>query len=176
MDTVKNMLTQPSFHEGVVEKGFDFCLHIDQYDDPQQMTDWLRGYLREIVAAHNNASQRDVHRNILAAADYIREHYAEEISLNSVSTRYFITSTYFSSIFKEIVGENFLEFLTRVRMEKAKELLEHTAVKVGQIGEKVGYADSRYFSKLFKKHTGLMPTEYRQSCSDLSGRDSKGDR
>ncbi|WP_276354344.1 response regulator transcription factor [Cohnella caldifontis] len=164
-EIVKTLLAKPSFHEDLVQKGFDFCLRLDRYEDLRRLTDWLLGYLREIHAVRETAGQRDVQRNILAAADYIREHYAEEISLNSVSTRFFITSTYFSSMFKEVIGENFLEFLTRIRMEHAKELLEHSALKVGQIGERVGYADSRYFSKLFKKQTGLMPTEYRQSRS-----------
>jgi len=165
-DTVKFVMAQPVFHEAVVAAGFDFCLNIEAREDLKQMADWLRGYLRDISRLLESANQRDVHRNIVAAADYIREHYAEEISLNAVSTRYFITSTYFSSMFKEIIGENFLEFLTGVRMEKAKELLRRTDLKVGLISERVGYADSRYFSKLFKKTTGLMPTEFRQSQSD----------
>lgn len=161
-DIVRSILSMPTFHERIVDRGFEFCLQIDSYEDLQRLADWLTAYLREAIDAREHTNQRDVHRNILAAADYIREHYRENISLNSVSTRYYITSNYFSSMFKEIVGENFLEFLTRVRMEKAKELLAETSLKVGQISEMVGYSDSRYFSKLFKKHAGLMPTEFRQ--------------
>lgn len=165
-DIVKNILSQHVFHEGMVDKGFEFCLKIDTYDDLQRMAHWLERYLQELIHVQESANQRDVYRNILAAAEYIREHYHEEISLNSISTRYFITSSYFSSMFKAVMGENFLEYLTRIRMEKAKELLGSTDLKVGQISEMVGYGDSRYFSKLFKKHTGRMPTEYRQSLAD----------
>ncbi|MFC5653677.1 response regulator [Paenibacillus solisilvae] len=167
-DAVKLVLTKPSFNENLVKMGFDFCLSIDTFDDLARMADWVRGYLKEIGDFMTDASQSDVHRNVLLAADYIREHFAEEISLHSVSTRFHVTSSYFSSMFKEIIGENFVDFLTRTRMEKAKAYLTNSAIKVGQIGELVGYADSRYFSKLFKKHTGLMPTEYRQSSNDPS--------
>lgn len=165
-DIVRNMLSMPTFHEVVVEKGFAFCLNIDAYEDLQRMTDWLTAYLQEAIGVREQANQRDIHRSILAAAEYIREHYNEDISLSSVSTRYYITSSYFSSMFKEIIGENFVEYLTRIRMEKAKELLTDTSHKIGQISEMVGYADSRYFSKLFKKHTGWMPTEFRQGTED----------
>ncbi|MDD9269439.1 response regulator [Paenibacillus sp. GCM10023248] len=166
-DTVRNLLAeQTAFHGGLIDRGFDFCLNIDTYEDLGRMMGWLSRYLEEVAAAMASANQRDVHRSVLAAADYIREHYAEELSLNSVSTRYFVTSNYFSTVFKEVIGENFLEFLTRIRMEEAKALLTASELKIGQIGEKVGYADSRYFSKLFKKHTGRMPTEFRQLRPD----------
>lgn len=172
-DIVRSILSMPTFHERLVDKGFEFCLRIDSYEDLQRMADWLTAYLQEAVDVHEQANQRDVHRNILAAADYIREHYRENMSLNFVSTRYYITSSYFSSMFKEIIGENFVEFLTRIRMEKAKEMLENTALKVGQISEMVGYADNRYFSKLFKKHTGLMPTEFRQTRAEDPGEEKR---
>ena len=132
------------------------------------MREWLQEFLHQVGDFMVSSTQGDVHRNILLAAEYIREHFAEAISLNSVSTRFHITSSYFSSMFKEIIGENFVDFLTRLRMDKAKAYLTDSDIKVGQISLRVGYSDSRYFSKLFKKHTGLMPTEYRRAHSDPS--------
>ncbi|MBW7454674.1 AraC family transcriptional regulator [Paenibacillus sepulcri] len=162
-DAVKLMLTKPSFDENIVKAGFDFCLGIDSYDDLPGMTGWLRGFLGKISDFMAGSSQGDVHRSVLLAAEYIREHFAEEISLNSVSTQFHVTSSYFSSMFKEIIGENFIEYLTGARMEKAKEYLTDSGMKIAEVGERVGYADSRYFSRLFRKHTGQMPSEYRQS-------------
>jgi|GEM_PF-2370237 len=171
-DTAKLLLAQPSFNEELVREGFDFCLEADNRDSLPRMTDWLIRYFRAIGAFLSQASASDVKRSIALAADYIREHYGDDISLNSVSARFHITSSYFSSVFKEMIGENFVEFLTRIRLEKAREHLERSELKVGEIAGLVGYADSRYFSKLFKKRFGTMPTEYRQAHLSLQSGDS----
>ncbi|OXS58891.1 hypothetical protein B1A99_13095 [Cohnella sp. CIP 111063] len=162
-DAAKLLLAQPAFNEELVREGFDFCLEADCQDSLPQMTDWLVRYFRKIGAFLSQASASDVRRNVALAADYIREHYGDDIGLNSVSARFHITSSYFSSVFKEMIGENFVEFLTRIRLEKACEHLERSELKIGEIAALVGYTDSRYFSKLFKKRFGAMPTEYRQA-------------
>ena len=69
---------------------------------------------------------------------------------------------YFSKMFKESTGENFIEYLTNVRIEKAKELLNNTDYSMKEIGIMVGYADPNYFSRTFKKNVGVTPTEYRE--------------
>ncbi|GBG08396.1 DNA-binding response regulator [Paenibacillus agaridevorans] len=167
-DTVRTILSGPSFNETIVDKGFRFCLDIDSYEDLRRMEAWLLQFLQVLGDFMDQSGKRDIDRSIMMAANYIREHYSDNISLHSVSTRYHITSNYFSTMFKEVIGENFAQFLTRVRMEKAKGLLAESDIKVMQIGEMVGYTDSRYFSKLFKKHCGLMPTEFRQSRMNLN--------
>ena len=67
---------------------------------------------------------------------------------------------YFSTLFKKETGESFSRYLTQIRMEKAKELLEQTALKNYEIAEKVGFSDPHYFGISFKKMTGKTPTEY----------------
>ncbi|OYP21371.1 hypothetical protein CG709_07860 [Lachnotalea glycerini] len=69
-------------------------------------------------------------------------------------------SGFFSSMFKRCAGETFLEALTKKRIEKAKSLMENTALKAYEIAIEVGFSDPHYFSIIFKKHTGLTPTEY----------------
>ena len=71
------------------------------------------------------------------------------------------TPTYFSSLFKKEMGVNFVTYLTEIRVEKAKTLLCCTNKKVYEIAYEVGFGDYRYFSQIFKKHTGLTPQEFK---------------
>ena len=84
----------------------------------------------------------------------------QELSLNDICSYLNISTSYFSTIFKEATGGTFLEFLSRIRMEKTKELLEQTTLKNYEIAEMVGFSDRHYFSISFKKMTGKTPTEY----------------
>ena len=85
---------------------------------------------------------------------YIQENYSRDISLDDVSSQVNISPYYFSKIFKEETGENFIEYLTRVRIDKAKELLVDANVSVKEAGIQSGYSDPNYFSRIFKKSDG----------------------
>ncbi|MDO5135609.1 MAG: response regulator [Eubacteriales bacterium] len=100
-------------------------------------------------------------RQAALALDYIRKNYMDpSLSLNSICSYLNISTSYFSTIFKEETGETFIEVLIRTRMEKAKELLLGTTMKNYEIAEKVGFSDPHYFGISFKKMTGKTPTEY----------------
>ena len=118
-------------------------------------------YVHEVFercSAMNNSSGR---KQAALAMEYIRKHFAEsELGLSDVCSYLNISTSYFSTIFKEATGGTFLEFLGRIRMEKAKELLEQTTLKNYEIAEKVGFSDPHYFGISFKKMTGKTPTEY----------------
>lgn len=101
------------------------------------------------------------------AKAYIRGNYSRDISLDEVSQAVNISPYYFSRIFKEEVGEGFVEYLTGLRVEKAKELLTTTESSMKEICSMVGYADPNYFSRIFKKNTGVTPTEYKQGGSGM---------
>ena len=70
---------------------------------------------------------------------------------------------YFSKLFKEETGENFIEYLTKLRIQKAKELLVDKEKSMKEICGQVGYSDPNYFSRIFKKSVGVTPTEYREA-------------
>lgn len=91
----------------------------------------------------------------------IRSQYAEDLSLQTVSQQINVNPSYLSRIFKQETGENFVAFLTRVRIEKAQQYLRDRSLKVYEIADKVGYRNTTYFSKIFKKVTGVSPEEYR---------------
>lgn len=89
-------------------------------------------------------------------------HYmSETISLNAVAASVNMNPSYVSSIFRQEVGKTFVEYLTEIRMEKAKELLMCSSKKTSEIGYEVGYKDSHYFSYIFKKTQKCTPKEYR---------------
>ena len=113
---------------------------------------------RDYLKMENSSSGK---RQAMEAVEYIKENYADpDLNLNGICAHLGISTSHFSSIFKEETGETFMEFLIRIRMEKAKELLEHTSLKNYEIAERVGFADPHYFGISFKKMTGKTPTEY----------------
>ncbi len=98
---------------------------------------------------------------IVQAKVYISENFQKDISLDDVSRRLDLSSYYFSKLFKEETGSNFTEYVTKLRMDKAKELLEDKSLSMKAICSAVGYSDPNYFSRIFKKNEGVTPTEYR---------------
>ena len=118
-------------------------------------------YAQEVFDALQELNSSNGQRQGMLAMDYIQKNYMDAcLSLNSICSYLNISTSYFSTIFKEMTGETFIEVLTRVRMEKAKELLENTTMKNYEIAEKVGFSDPHYFGISFKKITGKTPTEY----------------
>jgi len=145
---------------------------IDSFGDIDQITEKVTTvlYTKELIEKifdtaldfrDNNSKQK--YASLLSAAEaYIRENYnSEDISLNLVAQVTNVSPSYFSSIFSQEKGITFIEYLTNVRIEKAKELLRSTTLRSSEISQAVGYKDSHYFSYLFKKETGLTPREYR---------------
>jgi len=96
------------------------------------------------------------------AKRYIRERYTKDLSLEEVAEHVHLNPYYFSKVFKQQVGDSFIDFLTRLRIDKAKELIAEGRLSLKEICFEVGYRDPNYFSRVFKKVTGLTPTEYRQ--------------
>ncbi|WP_274649323.1 response regulator [Paenibacillus humicola] len=105
----------------------------------------------------------------------IHERYSTNLTIKEIAAEVYLTSTYICLLFKQETGETINEYLTRVRMEKAKELLEIAGTKLYDICFAIGYAEPGYFSKQFKKYCGLSPSEYRERAlaslrSGLDGR------
>ncbi|MFC4597224.1 helix-turn-helix transcriptional regulator [Cohnella hongkongensis] len=100
---------------------------------------------------------------VVRVKQYVQDHCATA-SLEEISQRYFINKYYFCALFKNETGEGFHDYLTAARMEKAKALLSDSHLKTYEIAECVGFKDQRYFSQVFRKHTGMQPGTYRKSA------------
>ena len=98
---------------------------------------------------------------------YIRQHYAEKISLNGIAKMVYLSPAYFSRVFKKETGATFNSFLNEVRIEKSKALLRNNDLKMVDIALMVGFESQSYFTKVFKKITGISPLQYRYSTNIL---------
>jgi two-component system response regulator YesN len=104
----------------------------------------------------------DVRLNTRIACEYIREHYRDELTLAGLSERFGMSVSYFSVQIKRYTGESFVQFVNRVRIEKAKELLLQPSLKVYEAAGEAGFETLQYFNKVFKRFTGITPGEYRR--------------
>jgi two-component system response regulator YesN len=95
------------------------------------------------------------------AKAYIKENYTEQLTLSQVAKVVSVSPVYLSSSFQKHCGKNFLEYVTHYRMVKAKELLDQSNLQIQEIAIRVGYLDIAYFSRVFRRETGLTPSNYR---------------
>ncbi len=124
----------------------------------------------QCIACLGGQRNRENQRLGLLAQTYIKEHYADsQLSLMAVSNHANVSLSYFSQIFKEETGKTFVEYLTEVRMDKAKELLRSTDRMLYDIAERVGYENPAYFTVAFKKQVGLSPRDYRKQFGTENG-------
>ena len=94
---------------------------------------------------------------------YIRENYMNEISMQDAARQFNYSDAYFCKLFKQCFDQNFTTYLTNFRINEAKRLLKDRNISVKDAGMKVGYYDSNYFAKVFKRVTGMIPSEYREA-------------
>ena len=99
---------------------------------------------------------------IRSALEYINSHFNENISLSQVAGKIFISKNYLCDLFKKELNVTFIDYVTDLRVEKAKELLRSSGMKMYEISEAVGYNDYAYFSQIFKRHTGTTLSDYRR--------------
>lgn len=96
---------------------------------------------------------------------YIKENYASDLNLKNVSDKVYVSTWYLSKLLKKETGDNFINILNQIRVENAKKLLHDPRYKIYEIANAVGYTDVPYFTKIFKKETGLTPMEYKNSIT-----------
>ena len=111
----------------------------------------------QIVVRRENAEPPVIAR----AKEFIREHQAEHLSLGQVAKAVNKSAFYFCKIFKKLTGVNFTEYVPRVRIEKAKDLLLNPNLRVSEIAYEVGFRSLTHFNRVFKRILGQSPTEYR---------------
>ncbi|MRN53810.1 response regulator [Paenibacillus monticola] len=145
----------------LTEKGI---LTRDMYDNISKMSmkvdfiDWIN-QLKTRMTSHlieNHESMR-----VYLTKQFINKNYKDELSLEKVAEYLQLSSSYLSNLFKKETGQNFIDYVTEVRIGRAKFLLKTTDCKISEIAREVGYGDEYYFSKVFKKNVGESPLKYR---------------
>ena len=143
----------------------DFMTMTDQLVQNVETFEHLQSLMTDIlIELMNRVDQIDAtpkNDYILQAQLYIQSHLNEKISLKDVADLLHLNASYFSRLFKKETGESFIEFVTRMKMEKAKELLDNSTRSVEQIAIEVGFDSKSYFFKTFKKQFGMSPKAYK---------------
>ncbi|CAN7610586.1 response regulator transcription factor [Paenibacillus sp. LjRoot56] len=136
---------------------------IDQLTSWNIYSDWWLATIDAICEWWNQQARPQVtaRKEIQWMCRYIREHFQEDLQVAELAKLVHMHPSYAGQVFKQEIGENFLEYVNRVRMEKASEMLERTTMKIYEVSGAVGISDYRYFCKLFKSHTGITPTQYK---------------
>lgn len=122
---------------------------------------YLSGFLLSISKVQSQLEQNKYSQLVKKAIEYTEKHYSEALSVKTISMELFITPNYFSQIFKSQTGDNYTDYVNKVRVHHAIALLKDPRRKVYEVAEQVGYQNYKYFNTVFKKVTGLSPKEYR---------------
>ena len=147
---------------------FDYAIeamHIKAFD--YLLKPWKEERLCELIntAIENVRSMQKtdsiVHSQKDVIKDYIDRNYKKDISAKDVAGILGYSDVYFSKVFKQLFDDNFINYLTKIRMDRAKLLLKDVSFNIKEVGKSVGYADSNYFTKVFKRSVGMSPSEYR---------------
>ncbi|WP_058306530.1 response regulator transcription factor [Gracilibacillus massiliensis] len=116
---------------------------------------------------------RSQHEEIIKAKRFVHQHLDQKITLKDISVHLHLNPSYFSRLFKKETGETFIEYVTRIKMEKAMEFLNHSTKTVEEISFELGFDSKSYFLKTFKKATGMSPKAYRYKSDQVSVKDNK---
>lgn len=123
-------------------------------------------FIEMFIAKLMYTNKKQMHEIVEAATKYIKENLTEDLTVFTLAEQFHVARNYFSRLFKKEMGEGCNEYITRLRTEKAKQLLGASRLKTYEIAEKVGYHDTNYFSLAFKKNTGLSPKEFREKLNN----------
>lgn len=153
------------FLKGGIPYGFlyrkDYLDNVLACQTPEEQRRWFVSKMTEACHNINDVKEQKETTIVGKARQYIDQNFSKELSLEEVSKYVDISPYYFSKLFKEETDQTFVEYLTSLRVEKAKEMLASPSASIKEVCMAVGYSDPNYFSRIFKKVTGKTPTEYR---------------
>ncbi|MFD0695191.1 response regulator [Paenibacillus sp. GCM10027628] len=132
-------------------------------DTLEEMGEWMVHFFTSFFVVAEEVKVLSKRPEVLDACQYVSLHLTKKISLDEVAEQLFLNPSYFSRLFKKETGETFIEYVSRMKVERAKELLDQTNMSVAKICESLGYDNHSYFIKMFKTVAGVTPLEYRGS-------------
>jgi len=149
------------------DKSFEYIRNMLYKNNIDEIRLVLQDYLNKCHSIIEGSKDVKIGLIINNAKQYIDEHYNERITLGTLSEQVYIHPIYLSKLFKEKIGQNFIDYLTKVRVEHAKEMLKNPSLKICDIAYMVGYESPKHFSKIFKDVVGISPKDYRNKALGL---------
>lgn len=131
--------------------------------DVAYLCEVIEDILENILSTAIETSAESMQSIVHQAAEYIQEHYFEALTLSGISKQFHVEHSYFSRIFKKEMGVTLMLYIAKIRIEKAKEYIRNSDSNLTEIAFMVGYDDYTYFNKVFRKHTGISPRDYKRS-------------
>lgn len=159
---IQHAIMQSGIHPNRLFKGVNLYESLSQIREPELILTWfqekvLAPYLKELSLRANAGVKFMIEQAMI----YLQQNYMRDISLDSCADHLGTNPFFLSKSFKQVTGRNFIDYLTELRMEKAKELLRDTGLRICDVAQQVGYQHS-YFNRIFKKLEGMTPTRYRE--------------
>lgn len=145
----------------VFENPFGVFEDIQRSKSVKELEEKIKFIFSRLIAALNSSKTGNELVDIVV--NFIQKKYMDEIFLSDAAKEAGITPAYLSTLFKQTLGQNFVDYLSEVRIEKACGLLRDSRLKAYEIAYRVGFRDEKYFTKVFRKLTGYSPSEYKQS-------------
>lgn len=160
--------------EALRQQVFDYLLKPVSEDDLAAVLSKVSSELEKIyeLPEETLAAGSDARSYVKQVAEYIREHYMEDIDLGSLAGELGFSAAYLSKIFKRYAGMTPVKMLTDVRIHQAKRLLLETGMSIQEVGAQVGYPDQFHFSKTFRKVVGINPSRYRAEGGETGAEES----
>lgn len=158
--------TQKQIQSSRPDKKIEFELKYEEFNklnNIQQMCKWLINAFCQYSQQFKDIAC-DENRNIRIIKEYIRNNISKNLKAKDVATQINISEAYFTIYFKEKVGINFRDYLLKVRIDYAKQMLKNRVSNINEIAYQIGYQDYRSFSRAFKNETGMTPSEYQNQC------------
>lgn len=149
----------------VLKKSYGTFQQLVRIESFQGAKSWLEHVREDLLAYIGKGDEWTCQRSIARARKYMEDNFNRELTLKEVADTINLTPSYFTTLLKRYTGQSYSEYITHIRIEKAKQLLEMSDGKVYEIGEQVGYQNVYYFNRVFKKMTGLSPGEYKKEAS-----------
>jgi two-component system response regulator YesN len=156
-------LDEAEFQVLTNSKSVNMLNEVYRYQTLDDIEQWLKEICKKVLVYVSQKRKTSTNQLMERATKYIQDNFADqELSLQELSRYVHVSGNYLSTLFKQYTGDTFIEYLTRIRIEKAKEFMIQTDLKFYEIAPLVGCADPNYFSVVFKKNTGATPKEYRE--------------
>ena len=152
-----------------VDEIFNLCYRyereVDTFGNVEALNRWIGAILHKFISFvfdFNDIKHQNV---IFKTTAYIKEHLTDKLSLDQAAEQVYLSKSYFCRIIKDELGCTFTEYVNRLRIERSKTLLRGTGMPIAEIACAVGFDDQSYFTRIFKKQTGMAPGKYREHRS-----------